>query len=135
MWPQLAVLALGVWITASPDIMAYEGPERINNHIVGPLIVSAAMIAAAETTRAVRWANVLLGAWLVLAPIFLHYEPLHIGVRSGLIGLIVAALSWRPGASNSRQGGGWTALWTRSQPAVGPGLHGNQASKIRRKAG
>ncbi len=51
MWNQLLVAALGMWITASPDVMGYEGPERLNSHIVGPLIVSAATIAAAETTR------------------------------------------------------------------------------------
>ena len=52
---QLAVILLGLWIMASPDLMSYEGPERLNNHIVGPLVVSMGIIALAETTRAVRW--------------------------------------------------------------------------------
>jgi hypothetical protein len=108
---QLLVAVLGLWIMASPDVMGYEGPERLNNHIVGPLIVSAAVIALAETTRAVRWVNVVLGCWLVLAPVMLHYEPLHIGVRTWLLGITIAGLSWFPGEKRSLQGGGWSALW------------------------
>jgi hypothetical protein len=107
---QLLIAMLGLWVMASPDVMGYEGPERLNNHIVGPLIVSAAVIALAETTRAVRWVNVVLGCWLVLAPVMLHYQPLHIGVRSGLLGFVIAGLSWFPGETRSLQGGGWSAL-------------------------
>jgi hypothetical protein len=110
MWIHLIVAALGLWVMASPDVMGYEGPERLNNHIVGPLIVSAAVIALAETTRVLRWVNVVLGCWLVLAPVILHYQPLHIGVRSGLLGFVIAGLSWFPGETRSLQGGGWSAL-------------------------
>jgi hypothetical protein len=111
MWNQSAVILLGLWIMASSDVMGYEGPERLNNHVIGPLVVSAAIIALAETTRAVRWVNVVLGCWLVLAPVLLHYEPLHIGVRSGVLGIAIAGLSWFPGGRRSTQGGGWSALW------------------------
>ena len=97
MWYQPAVVLLGLWIMASPDVMDYIGPERLNNHIVGPLVVSMGIIALAETTRAVRWVNVVLGCWLVLAPVLLRYEPLHIGVRSALLGIAIAGLSWFPG--------------------------------------
>ena len=118
MWYQLAVVLLGLCLMASPDVMDYIGPERLNNHIVGPLVVSMGIIALAETTRAVRWVNVVLGCWLVLAPVLLRYEPLHIGVRSALIGIAIAGLSWFPGERRSLQGGGWTALWKRDAGPV-----------------
>jgi hypothetical protein len=85
--------------------------DAVTGLIGGPLVVSAAIIALAETTRAVRWVNVVLGCWLVLAPVLLHYEPLHIGVRSGVLGIAIAGLSWFPGGRRSTQGGGWSALW------------------------
>ena len=112
MWTQLLVAVVGVGITSLPDVMGYEGPERLNDQIVGPLIVSAAIIAVAETTRAVRWVNVMLGCWLVIAPVVLHYEPLHIGVRSSLLGIVVGGLSWLSGARIQELGGGWKRLWT-----------------------
>jgi uncharacterized membrane protein len=111
-WTQLLVIAAGLWITALPDFMSYEGPERLNDQIVGPLIVSAAMIAVAETTRTVRWLNVVFGYWLVMAPLVLQYEPLHIGVRSSLLGILVAGLSWVAGPRTHELGGGWKRLWT-----------------------
>jgi len=76
MWNQFIVMLLGLWLMAAPDILHYEGPERMNHHIVGPLVVSAAVIAIAETTRAVRWVNVALGFWLMMAPLILSFAPL-----------------------------------------------------------
>lgn len=135
---QLAVILLGLWLMASPDVMDYEGPERLNNHIVGPLVVSMGIIALAETTRAVRWVNVVLGCWLVLAPMLLRYEPLHIGVRSALLGIAIAGLSWSPGERRSLQGGGWSALWRREAGPVGTARadsHKRSTPNGRRKAG
>jgi hypothetical protein len=124
MWYQLAVTVLGLWIMASPDVMGYEGPERLNNHIVGPLVVSMAIIALAETTRGVRWVNVVLGCWLVAAPVLLQYEPLSIGVRSAVLGIAIAGLSWFPGERRSLLGGGWSALWKRRLEGGAPtGTH------------
>jgi uncharacterized membrane protein len=117
-WTQLLVAVVGVWITSLPDVMGYEGPERLNDQIVGPLIVSAAVIAAAETTRAVRWVNVMLGGWLVIAPLVLQYEPLHLGVRSSLLGIVVGGLSWLSGARTQELGGGWKRLWTSRSARV-----------------
>jgi len=135
MWNQLLVIILGLWITASPDVMGYEGPERLNNQIVGPLVVSVAVIAAAETTRAMRWANVALGCWLMLAPVVLRYEPLHVGVRSSLLGLAVLGLSWLPGTRTHQLGGGWARLWTR-RPAEENADRSDLTEPIgRRKAG
>jgi hypothetical protein len=138
MWYQSAVILLGLWLMASPDVMGYEGPERLNIHIVGPLVVSAGIIALVETTRAVRWVNVVLGSWLVLAPVLLHYEPLHIGVRSALLGIAIAGLSWFPGERRSLQGGGWSALWKRDvDPAATARTdsHNRSTTIDRRKAG
>jgi len=92
MWQQVLVIVLGLWLVASPDVMGYEGPERINNHVTGSLIVFAALLTVSSSS-VLRWANVLLGSWLVVAPTLLGYEPLHIGVRSSLIGAAVILLS------------------------------------------
>jgi hypothetical protein len=115
MFNHLLVAGLGLWIMASPDVMGYEGPERLNNHIVGPLVVSMGIIALAETTRAARWVNVVLGCWLVVAPVLLRYEPLHVGVRSVVLGMAIAGLSCLPAERRLSQGGGWSVLWKRTR--------------------
>jgi hypothetical protein len=110
-WNHGLVALFGLWIMAVPDIMQYEGPERMNDHIVGPLVFSAAVIAISETTRFVRWMNVILGGWLIVAPIVLGYEPLHIGVRSSLLGAAILALSFITRPPKERMGGGWSRVW------------------------
>ncbi|HKU51498.1 MAG TPA: vitamin K epoxide reductase family protein [Nitrospira sp.] len=112
-WNHLFVMALGVWLMAAPDVMQYEGPERIVAHITGPLVVSMAIIAMAEVTGFARWVNVALGLWLMLAPVLMGYEPLHIGARSALIGgaiLLLSLLVKRTGQEQT--GGGWRRVWT-----------------------
>jgi hypothetical protein len=117
-WNHLLVIALGVWLMAAPDVMQYEGTERIVDHIVGPLVVSMAIIAMAQVTRSVRWINVALGLWLMLAPVLLRYEPLHIGARSALIGGTILLLSLVKGPERSQTGGGWRRVW--STPSIPP---------------
>ena len=36
MWNHLLIMALGVWLMAAPDVMGYEGPERVVDQIAGP---------------------------------------------------------------------------------------------------
>jgi hypothetical protein len=117
MWNQALVILIGAWLTASPDVMGYVGPERLINHVTGPLVVAAATIALSENTRSVRWLNVALGIWLIVAPVVLRYEPLHIGVRSSVMGVAIMVLSWIGGTRRQRLGGGWSSLW--SKPAGG----------------
>lgn len=112
-WNHLLVTALGVWLMAAPDVMRYEGPERVVDHIAGPLVVSMAIIAMAEVTGSARWVNVALGLWLMLAPVLMAYEPLHIGARSALIGGAILLLSLVVKRTGQEQtGGGWRRVWT-----------------------
>ena len=109
-WNHLLVGILGLWLMISPEVMGYEGPERLINPLTGALIVSMALIAVAETTRMFRWVNVALGTWLMLAPTMFHYAPLHIGVRSSVIGLAIIGLSMIDKSRHHRVRGGWIQL-------------------------
>ena len=41
---------------------------RANDRIIGPIVASLATIAMWEVARPLRWVNVILGAWLLIAP-------------------------------------------------------------------
>jgi uncharacterized membrane protein len=111
-WNHLLVMALGVWLTAASDVMGYEGPERVVDQIAGPLVVSMAIIAMAEVTRSVRWVNVALGLWLMLAPVLNGLQASTIGVHSALIGGAILLLSLVKGPEREQTGGGWGRVWT-----------------------
>jgi uncharacterized membrane protein len=136
-WNHGLVALLGLWLMAAPDVMKYEGPERMNDHIVGPLIFSAAVIAVSETTRVARWMNVILGGWLIVAPIVLGYEPLHIGARSSLLGAAILILSFITRPPKERMGGGWSSVWSGKpeEAAVGHMPSADRKADEWRKAG
>jgi hypothetical protein len=108
MWAQLMNALLGIWLMLAPAVLDYGAPMSISDRIVGPLVVSFALIAAWEITRAVRWVNVLLAVWTVASPFALEQHavaPSHV-----IAGVSIAALSLIRGHSKHSYGGSWTSL-------------------------
>jgi hypothetical protein len=112
MMSQLLIVLLGLWLMASPDVLHYDDPARTLGHIVGPLIVSVALIAVSEVTRPVRWVNVLFGVGLIAASWMPANEPAA-RWNGVVIGALVIALSVRRGPIKEQVGGGWRVLWRR----------------------
>ena len=73
MWPPAVTGMLGVWLAAAPDVMGYGGHARLSNQFVGVWMATFGAIAMSECLRAVQWANLALGVWLVAAPFLLEY--------------------------------------------------------------
>ncbi len=114
MWPRFISLLLGIWLTAAPDLLHYGGQARTNDYIIGPLIMTFAMIAMSESTRSVRWINVLLGNWMVIAPVAFDYSIAQ-ALHSQALGLAVALTALIKGSMVERFDGGWATLWRRSE--------------------
>src|SRR5215207_3520539 len=87
MWPRLVNTLVGLWLMAAPAVLDYAGAARTNDRIVGPLAASFAVIAIWEVTRPLRWANVALGVWLLVAPWLLGADraPLLNETAAGLV--------------------------------------------------
>jgi hypothetical protein len=94
---------------ASPEVLGFGGAARMNDQVVGPLSASLACVAMWQVTRSLRWVNVVLGAWLVLAAIALGHDPVA-GVNSLVSGLILCGVSCVRGKLTRRMGGGWRSL-------------------------
>jgi hypothetical protein len=120
---------LGVWLMAAPQVLGYSGPAADNDHIVGPLVVSSAVIAMWEVTRPLRRVNTALGAWLLLAPWLLGYESAAALVNSLVAGGLLMAFSLVRGPRRHRIGGGWSALWR--PPEDHPARESVEASSAR----
>jgi hypothetical protein len=86
--------ALGVWLMCAPTVFGIDiaQPAAHSDHLVGALVVVVAVVCLAEVARPARFLNVLLGAWLVLAPWLLSGgTPLYWSL-SALTGVVVALL-------------------------------------------
>jgi hypothetical protein len=120
MWAQLINTFVGIWLMFAPDALGYDGPAATNAHIVGPLVASFACIAVFEVTRPVRWWNVPLGLWLVLAPWVLPDYPPVAMVNDMVVGVVVVSLSLVRGRIRGQYGGGWSVLWKSARRPTSP---------------
>lgn len=110
MWFRIPALVAGLWLLAAPTVLEYSGVWRTNDTIVGALAASVALIAMSEVMRPMRWINVVLGAWLLVAPAVIVIAAA--GHRM-LAGLMLLSTSLVRGRVHSNFGGGWSSLWRR----------------------
>lgn len=103
-------VVVGLGLMAAPAVLGYvDDPAADVHRIVGPLVASLALIAAWEATAGVRWANLLLAAVAVAAPVVVHHGP-GAAVVGILGGVALAAATPFGGRRTHRFAGGWRAL-------------------------
>lgn len=110
MWFQLAAAVVGIWLMASPSVLGFDDPGRNSVLIAGPLAVSAAVVAASEIGRGLRWVNVLIGVWLLVSPLFLGLETSAV-INSLVSGALLITFSLLGRHTSGRYGGGWRSLF------------------------
>ncbi|WP_338875110.1 SPW repeat protein [Spirosoma sp. SC4-14] len=105
---------IGIWLTASPDILHLDQKAAINEHIAGPVAASVAIIAMSESVRSFRYVNTLVGFWLLMAPWILGYQDSAAVLNEMLAGALLVSLSLVKGKIHQRFGGGWRSLLMHS---------------------
>ena len=113
MWGAILNTVLGLWIMSAPGIFHYGSAASDNGHIVGPVIVTIAVVSMWEATRGVRKWNYPVGAWLILAPWILGYDSTIAIVSNMATGMGVIIFATISGKVEKRFGGGWSALWQK----------------------
>ncbi len=105
LWDSGTNIFLELWLLVAPFLLLYAGVTAAlwNDVIVGLAVATFAAIRVGGAFRqaGMSWTNVVLGAWLVVAPFVLGYA----GVSSALwndvlIGLLVIILGWRSAAAS-----------------------------------
>jgi uncharacterized membrane protein len=103
-WNLLLATIIGIWIMAAPTLAGLTGATADVTHIMGALVVTLAVVAYAEPTRAVRFLNMPIGVWLLLTPWLARgSSPLWLwgGVMTGIA---LIALSFPRGPVDDRYG-------------------------------
>lgn len=103
-WTLLLSCVLGVWLMFAPAVFGTTGRAADSDHLVGALIVTFAAIAMAEAGRAVRFMNVLFGAWLVIAPFILSGFTTRALINGIIAGIVLVLLSLPRGRVRDRYG-------------------------------
>ena len=110
MWAPLVAAVLGIWLMCAPAVLDYRGLPADHDHIAGPLIATFALVAAFEITRSLRWCNVVIGAWLLIAPWLLGYSEGNTQWNSVATGAAIVAVSVVRGRRKHRYADGWRTL-------------------------
>jgi hypothetical protein len=116
MWARLHNVVLGVWLMSSPGIFPkdYDVAVSTNNHICGPVVLACALVGLHEVARGLRWVNLLIGVWLLIAPWVLDYHTLPT-VNGMITGVLIIAAAGVRGHAWMKTGGGWAEVFSPGQ--------------------
>lgn len=114
MWARVINIITGLWIIAAPTIFQFDKRIANNDHILGPLIMSVAVISISESVRSVRYVNSITGIWLVVAPWILNYNNNTAIINSLVCGILTICCSLIKGKVENHFGGGWRSLFSKN---------------------
>jgi uncharacterized membrane protein len=103
-WNLLVSAALGLWLMFAPFALGSTGTAAHSDHLVGAMIATVAIIALAEVGRAMRFVNVLFGAWIIASPWLLGGATISATWNDMIAGILVIVLSFPRGPVGERYG-------------------------------
>ncbi|WP_458208628.1 vitamin K epoxide reductase family protein [Haladaptatus sp. NG-SE-30] len=103
-WHLLGATGLGLWLMLSPALFSTTGSAADSSHLVGALIVTFSVIAMGEPARAVRFLNVPLGIWVIVAPWILIGAPTITTWNSAAVGILIVLVSIPRGSIRDHYG-------------------------------
>ncbi len=103
-WHLLIAAGVGSWLMFAPDFFGTSGRASDSDRLIGALVVTFALIATAEAGRAVRFLNILFGAWLLIAPWALSGFVAGAQWNDVMAGIVLIALSIPCGRISGRYG-------------------------------
>jgi hypothetical protein len=96
-WNLAVAAVLGLWVMIAPAVWENVGASANNDHMLGALIVTFAVIGFSEAGRAARFVLVPLGLWVVFAPNLLGGVTTASYWNDMAVGAAVIVLSFRRG--------------------------------------
>ena len=106
-WTLAASMAIGIFLMFTRLTFGTDVPLANSDHLVGALTLTVAVIATAEVARALRFINILFGAWLIAAPFMLGGGSEVATFASILFGLALFGLSLPRGRRSGEHYAGW----------------------------
>lgn len=103
-WNLLVSAALGLWLMFAPSTLGITGAAAHSDHLVGALMLTVAVVALAEVGRAVRFVNVLFGAWVIASPWLLRRTTTAATWNDMIAGTLMILLSFPRGPVVERYG-------------------------------
>jgi len=117
MWATICSALIGLWLMVSPAFFNMSREAANNNHITGPLVITFSVVALWDINRNAVKANLLFGAWLMVAILVLPYT-MPVIISNGLSALAIIGFAWKKRTTKQHYGGGWRSLFQHDPPHV-----------------
>ncbi|WP_339899239.1 vitamin K epoxide reductase family protein [uncultured Gilvimarinus sp.] len=89
LWAPFLTIVLGTWLLTSPEAMGYgDTLMALSDRISGGLLALFGAMAISWRMRAVRWASVLVGLWLMFAPLVFWTPSAAAYLNGTVIGML-----------------------------------------------
>ncbi|WP_201860725.1 NAD-dependent epimerase/dehydratase family protein [Microvirga soli] len=106
-WTLGLTILIGAFLMLTRLFLGTTGAMANSDHVIGALAITVAIIATAEVARALRFINVPLGAWLVIAPWILDGGSGMAAVVSVVLGFALVGLSLPRGRRTAEHYASW----------------------------
>ncbi len=103
-WNLIVLIVLGAYSMLSPYLFSIKGTLATAGYIIGPFMITFAVVSMVEVYRALRYVNGLLGIFLILAALIWTELNVVANWNIALVGVLSFALSWRKGIIRERYG-------------------------------
>lgn len=103
-WTMATSVAVGIALMFTRIIFDTSDGAADSDHVIGSLVVTFSIMALSEVGRPLRFANIILGAWLVAAPILLTGYSSLAAAASVIGGVLLILLALPLGPIESRYG-------------------------------
>jgi hypothetical protein len=114
MWGAIINILVGVWLMICPYLFQFQKTAADNCYIVGPVVITSAIIALWEINRSARYVNIMAGGWMVVSPLILDFQSSSEIWITIISGFFIAALSFVKGKIKGNYGGGWRSLFEKN---------------------
>lgn len=116
MWARILNIFIGLWLMVSPAVLHMNTIAADNNHIVGPLVITFAVVSLWQINRNAVKANIVLGLWLLIGLFVLNFNQTIIFLLNGICGVLIILLSSIKRKTSQKFGGGWRSLFQHNPP-------------------
>ena len=104
-WEDWCSWLLAIWLCISPGVLSFGGDGLATSAAVftGFLLICTEIVTLSSFRPWEEWANVLLGAWLIIAPWVLHLSGAAVIANFTIVGTLVLALALYEISQTNRQ--------------------------------
>ena len=110
MWAAIINVVIGLFLMIAPVIFHFNKAIADHYQIVGPVVVTFAIVSLWEVNHSANYFNIPAGLWLIIASFIFHFQPASAIWIAVVSGVLIILLSLVKRKVKGKYGGGWRSL-------------------------